>query len=1629
MGGGKGGGSTQNYYSSGASTVSIPPEVLARYNAVNTRAEQAAAAPFKEYGGEFVAPINPVQQGGIDAIAGAAGSWSPYYANANSTLGAGLGAANTNLAAGIGAGTGLANTSLGFADRAGTMATPYNTTAGGYYNNAYAGAQPYNRAAAGLALAGINAVNPGELNTSAYMNPHMSSVIDPTVAQMQNLFGQQQRDLKGNQILSGTFGSDRGGIGRAVLSNQQGLALGQTVGGLYNQNYAQALGAAQQQQGVGLAAAQANRAALQGGAGQLLGIGGQSFGQGIGAGQAQQGLGNQVFGQNLGLAGQYLNTGNTLFNQGNTAAGTYGNLGIGGAGAYSGLGNTNLANQLTQGQAQIGAGTVTQQTQQAQNQALYNQFLQQQGYPFQVAQFLAGIAEGTGALSGSTTTTSGGGGGYAFQPQPFFSDERLKDNIKVVGATHDGIPIVSFRYKGSPSTQIGLLAQDVEKHRPDAVGLDSGYKTVDYDAATRLHRPANDDTAVGLVPARRSAHASGGVPDMSEILAVHQAMYPGAVNARGIGTGPRGMQLRPSSGATMLQGPKVEIQKPDFGHAPTQTGLGQAVQGVNTAMETGKNVGNIASAAQDAIVGRAESGTPGTSGYKPATGGLIGSGGKWSGQGWIDRQIGSGSSAGSTTSSPSGVSPASAPSTSSLGTPATNVSSLVSSSTPTPDATSSTGFSGGTQTADLIPLLDDPVPSFAARGGRIRRAAGGLLPYDPDAAGEDSYVPEPDRMDPTALMAQQKGLAGTQPYMASPNWQGMGGSGGSSGGSFGDMLKGAGQVAALAMMFLKRGGRATFADGGDTELAELDPNAKPVPRPFGGRPQAQGLKPVDTSQIVPPPASSDAWQPPVVPADPAAEVQDAVRRERGLALPPRPAQPASGLAPGTPAAPPATRPSPSVVPPQRRSEAPAGTQDAMLDRIEPAVATIETSPHPDQGWSTIGVETTYPNGTKDRPYGKFGVMGNNVGPWTEKWAGRRMTPQEFLADRDAQRAVLRGQMGEYVQQFGSPQRAFGAWFAGPAGIDSKKEDVLGTSVPWYIKRATALYNGEPDPGARDPNKSGRSTMAIGPGSPSGPGLPVQPSADPSQTSNGLVPAGGIDPSGTLDPLTGRSRKDPNAGFFDQGGFLDRNQREIATGLTFLGNMLASPSRTLAGSIGSGLAAAAPAYLQQANREQVLGQSQQGIGQEQQRITITERQQMMSIWAQLLSRRAEIINQGLPVPPELNQQITAIEARLSQFTSGPGGNAKPVSPTQVQFTPPGGGGGGTGGGPITSAPVAPINNTSPTQKPGDVVQGPSTAGSPGIDKDGLPIVNTTDQNFLGQIDPRFNPHEITKRANQLALAGAPNAGQVFQEARAAADKIAKEGGAPDRNGNFIWAPGGKERMAAEKRIPINEQLIQEEASSAKSRQVMKSSLLHIASALERFETGDFAGAKAEIAGKLKAIGFDPGTTATMSPTEFQTMLKNAFFAVTQQAPAGPGTDALRAMIERAVPSTEYQPEANKRILAQMLGVIERDDKLGRKFTHDVGINRSLDSAAWRQKELTEKDNDVKALEDRIYSDLGVRGATPDKLQDLQPGHVYIIEPNQLRKYGIEPGKYGPTDRPIKVRWVKGPDGGHGWTRVQ
>lgn len=123
-------------------------------------------------------------------------------------------------------------------------------------------------------------------------------------------------------------------------------------------------------------------------------LGGNRVGvaQGVLAGQQQLAQAPVIAGLYNSGYGQAVNTAQGQQQAG--LAGAYGLSSIGTALQNAGLSGAN---------AQIGAGTLQQQTQQAQDQARYQQFLQQQAYPFQNMQWLAGIGTGVGSQLGTNT--------------------------------------------------------------------------------------------------------------------------------------------------------------------------------------------------------------------------------------------------------------------------------------------------------------------------------------------------------------------------------------------------------------------------------------------------------------------------------------------------------------------------------------------------------------------------------------------------------------------------------------------------------------------------------------------------------------------------------------------------------------------------------------------------------------------------------------------------------------------------------------------------------------------------------------------------------------------------------------------------------------------------------------------------------------------------------------------------------------------------------------------------------------------------------------------------------------------------------------------------------------------------
>jgi len=1097
-GGGKGGSSTQ--------TVQIPPEVLARYNAVNAQAQQIAGinpctgqpnTPFKCYSTTacgFVAGINPTQQSGINNIVGSQNAAAPSF-----------------------------------------------------------------QTALGLTQGAAGAINPNALCTQKYMNPYIQCVVGSSSRLLQQQQAQQMAGQTGNAIRSGAFGGDRAGIAAANLAGQQNLAYANAINPLLSAGYTQAQGVAQQQQGVCLAAQQANAAR------QL---------------QAAQQLGG------LGAAAQ------------------------------------NAA--ITGGQAALAAGTAQQQTCQAGKTALYNQFLQKQGYPFQTTQFLANIAEGTGALSGSTTNTSTSGGAFA-------SDARLKENIEPVGKTYDGQTVYRYNYKGDPKTHIGLIAQEVEHKHPKAVGLAGGYKTVNYDDATKDSAKRGHFAQGGLIGDwmggavtggdGRQHYASGGScsscvsPYLAQMgmmtpaaglgnpLAIQQMMYANMLKQNGLSIPQKG----PSGLSPLKPAPAPQQHTPDTigdiskGIGALKTGRDlykdwktpdpNAPKTTDRAAPDNPNTGNT-------TVGKTANANPVKTPDKVASGDTNN----------IYSYDPNANTIGSSTQT-AGLNPVKTPDEAANTTTrdglggadkSIDTASLNSGDNSLGDLSSGLDVSNlntdvADASSDLSGGLGD-VGDFVARGGFMRNkfADGGessILPYQ----SADNIVPNSVLQDgEDEARADQREFESLQPH---------GGGGGGGGGGF-NPLSLVGPAVSLFSLSDKN----------------LKHNIQEVGRTFDGQPIYKfRYKGEDSYQIGLIAQNVEKQHPNAVSKSHGLKLvnyktatDDAAHRGHfasgGLAGNRQGYATAGGggLLPTTDDN--SASISPSIDP--NAINAPQGDlvsspTDDILNRADRAIKTIESG-SPDGNYKAIGPDVKRKDGTIDNGYGAHQVMGSNIPSWTKEALGQPLTKEEFLASPEAQDATFRYHFGKNLQKFGNPQDAASVWFTGrPISQAANRQDPLGTTMPAYVAKfnknfdnadttdqasaptgglggaryasnTTTLNDASPAPA---PAPSNQVDLGGGKGFISGPTPDQDNAPSPAGKTLGDISSNAVDSvtSGLGNVGKGIGKLfsyDPDTGLTDS---------QLAA-LGFLGGMFASPNRTFLGAVGTGLGTGIESYRQLRQQE-------------------------------------------------------------------------------------------------------------------------------------------------------------------------------------------------------------------------------------------------------------------------------------------------------------------------------------------------------------------------------------------------------------------------------------------------------------
>lgn len=294
-------------------------------------------------------------------------------------------------------------------------------------------------------------VNASTINSamSPYLNQYVNYALAPQIQGQNQQFAAQDKALNAQATSSGAFGDARAGIEAANLTNQQDLSRTGLIGTAYNNAFNTAIGAGAQDVSNNLQAQTTN------------------------AGLAQSQIANMM------------------------AAGS----------GFQGLGQSGLTTENAFGQQQ------TAQSQAGLN-AAYNQWLMGQQYPFQTQQLLnSTIGAASQAMPASTTTTqqqpnnsgyamlgamfpalfNGGSGGFSQSAMGMganfmMSDERVKTDKTKIGKTDDGQNLYAYRYHwDEPGTKrIGLMAQEVEKVKPDAVLTVWDTKFVNYDRALGL---------------------------------------------------------------------------------------------------------------------------------------------------------------------------------------------------------------------------------------------------------------------------------------------------------------------------------------------------------------------------------------------------------------------------------------------------------------------------------------------------------------------------------------------------------------------------------------------------------------------------------------------------------------------------------------------------------------------------------------------------------------------------------------------------------------------------------------------------------------------------------------------------------------------------------------------------------------------------------------------------------------------------------------------------------------------------------------------------------------------------------------------------------------------------------------
>jgi hypothetical protein len=162
----------------------------------------------------------------------------------------------------------------------------------------------------------------------------------------------------------------------------------------------------------------------------------------------------------------------------------------------AGLFGNQLADQYQNFGLLSGIGNQQQMLNQAGNDFNFNEFLRQENDPYKRLAALTGTVSGIPVNQSTSSQKQTGlgdilGAGSQLAGMYFLgqSDERLKENIKLIGTSENGHNVYTWDWNnkakelGVNNPTIGVIAQEVKKYMPEAVIKDdNGYYMVNYGA-------------------------------------------------------------------------------------------------------------------------------------------------------------------------------------------------------------------------------------------------------------------------------------------------------------------------------------------------------------------------------------------------------------------------------------------------------------------------------------------------------------------------------------------------------------------------------------------------------------------------------------------------------------------------------------------------------------------------------------------------------------------------------------------------------------------------------------------------------------------------------------------------------------------------------------------------------------------------------------------------------------------------------------------------------------------------------------------------------------------------------------------------------------------------------------------